>query len=134
MSTTTTVVMSSTTTAAPTTTPSTAAVPAAGFSAKADQVMADLVAGRYAAITAQFDPLLATQLPTPALASAWTSYQQLLGAYQRHDPPVSVAAGGLDVERIMVTMARGAGEVRVTFHQDGTIAGLYLLKAGAPSP
>ncbi len=105
--------------------------PAGAFAARADQVVADLVAGRYAAVTAQFDPLLATQIPTPALASAWTSYQQLLGAYQRHDPPRSVQAGGLDVERIDVTMARGPGEVRVTFHPDGTIAGLYLLQAGA---
>lgn len=124
------------TTSAPATTATTptSALPTGGFGAKADQVVADLVAGRYGAVTAQFDPLLAAQLPTPALASAWTSYQQLLGAYVRHSPPVSAPAGDLDVERVMVTMARGSGEVRVTFHPDGTIAGLYLLQAGAPAP
>jgi len=42
--------------------------------------------------------------------------------------------GQLDVERVPVTMANAEGEVRITFHPDGTVAGLYFLKADAPAP
>lgn len=42
--------------------------------------------------------------------------------------------GELVVERVPITTSQGTGEVRVTYHPDGTIAGLYFLRAGAPQP
>ncbi len=130
-STTTTAPPPTTTTTVVRTTTTAVAVRAGAFAAQAGQVVTDLAAGRFAAVTAQFDPLMASQLSTPALEAAWTSYQQVLGPYQSQATPVSTTAGDLDVEQVPVTMANGRGQVRVTVHADGTIAGLYLLNAGA---
>lgn len=104
------------------------------FASQADQVVADLAAGNFAAVEAMEDATLKAALPLPALQKAWTAYQDLLGSYRSHGAPVSVQVGQLDVERVPVTMAHGQGEVRISFQPDGMIAGLYLLKAGAPPP
>ena len=104
------------------------------FAAQAGQVVADLAAGNFTAVEGKFDPTLKASLTLPALQQAWTTYQHLLGAYRHHLAPASVRVGHLDVERVPVTMAHGQGEVRVSFNPNGTIAGLYFLKAGAPPP
>jgi len=104
------------------------------FASAGDQIVADLVAGNFAAVTAKFDPTMTAAMPPASLENSWKTYQQLLGAYRSHGSPASVMKGQLDVERVPVTMAGGGGEVRITFHPDGTIAGLYFLKAGAPAP
>ena len=111
--------------------PKTAPGPSA---ARADQAVAELSSGDFAAVEANFDPTMRVALPVASLQNSWTTYQQLLGAYRRHDAPSSVMKGQLDVERVPVTMANASGEIRITFHPDGTIAGLYFLKAGAPAP
>lgn len=104
------------------------------FASRADQLMTDLSSGNYAAVAASFDPTMKAQLSVSVMGNDWSTYEQLLGPYRRHDEPSSVMKGQLDVERVRVTMANGAGEVRITYHPDGTIAGLYFLKAGAPPP
>ena len=104
------------------------------FSGKADQIVKDLGTSAYTDVSASFDQTMKTQLPQAALQNAWTSYQQLLGSYKSHSAPASVMKGQLDVERVPVTMANAKGEVRITFHPDGTVAGLYFLKADAPAP
>jgi hypothetical protein len=97
-------------------------------------VVDDLASGKYADVEAQFDATMHAQLPLAALQTSWTTYEQVLGPYKSHDQSTSVMKGELDVERVPVTMTNGTGEVRVTFHPDGTIAGLFMLKAGAPPP
>jgi Protein of unknown function (DUF3887) len=104
------------------------------FASQADQVVADLAAGNFAAVEAMEDATLKAALPLPALQKAWTAYQDQLGSYRSHGAPVSVRVGQLDVERVPVTMAHGQGEVRISFQPAGMIAGLFLLKAGAPPP
>jgi hypothetical protein len=96
--------------------------------------VADLAAGHFTAVEGKFDPTLKASLTLPALQHAWTTYQQLLGVYRHHLAPASVRVGQLDVERVPVTMAHGQGEVRISFNPNGTIAGLYFLKAGTPPP
>ena len=104
------------------------------FATRADQVVADLSSGNYQAVAASFDPTMRAQLPVAVLQNDWVSYEQLLGALQSHGEPSSIMKGQLDVERVPVTMANAKGEVRITFHPDGSIAGLFFLKAGAPAP
>ena len=111
-----------------------APTPPGPFASAADQVVGDLVAGTFAAVTAKFDPTVAAGLSLASLENNWKTYQELLGSYRSHGSPASVMKGQLDVERVPVTMANASGEIRITFHPDGTIAGLYFLKAGAPAP
>lgn len=104
------------------------------FSAKAQQIVSDVASGNFAAVTADFDATMRTALPLPALQNSWRTFQEQFGAYRDYGTPTSVMKGQLDVERVPVTMASGAEEVRVTFHPDGTIAGLFFLSANAPPP
>ena len=111
-----------------------APTPPGPFASQADQVVADLAAGNFTVVEAKFDPTVTASLPLSALQSAWTTYQESMGSYKSHIAPASVRQGQLDVERVPVTMTNGQGEVRITFNTNGTIAGLYFLKAGAPAP
>jgi hypothetical protein len=104
------------------------------FASQADQVVTELAAGNFAAVEDKFDPALTAALPLSALRKARTAYPDLLGSYQSRVAPASVRVGQLDVERVPVIMAHGQGEVRISFRPDGSIAGLFFLKGGAPPP
>jgi hypothetical protein len=104
------------------------------FDAQAQQVVANLSLGNYADVEARFDATVAAQLPRAALANAWVTYQQSLGTFQSAGQPTSVMRGDLTVEQVPVQLSQGPGEVRITFHPDGTIAGIFFLRPGVPVP
>jgi hypothetical protein len=109
-------------------------VEAASFDAQSSQIVADLVAGSFDEVRARFDATLTDQLSEGALANAWRTYQEVLGAYQSVGQPTSVMRGELTVEQVPVQLANAPGEIRITFHPDGTVAGLFFLTAGNPVP
>lgn len=88
----------------------------------------------YAAFTAHFDILMQQKLTPQQMASAWATYQQALGTYQSHRDPEDVPRGELTIVNVRLQMAELPGQFRVTFHKDGTVAGLYFLRAGVPVP
>ncbi|MEU4729062.1 DUF3887 domain-containing protein [Streptomyces sp. NPDC023588] len=96
------------------------------------QALDAIVNGTYTAATAHFDPRLAKLLPPDALAEAWETYQDEFGRYGSHGDPQDVAFGEFTVVNVPLRMERGPGEFRVTFHPDGSIAGLLFLKPGVP--
>lgn len=108
------------------------------FAAQAEQVIIDLAAGNYQAVWAMFRPSLQAQLSVAALANAWQvfqeQFQEQFGSYKSHGTPELIPVGSLDVEQAPMHMARGTEEARITFQQNGMIAGLYFLKSGAPPP
>lgn len=91
-----------------------------------------IVQGDFAAAVTHFDTTMQQQLPPEGLEAAWTTYQQQFGSYQSHGDPDDVAVGDLTVVNVPLQMEREPGQFRVTFHEDGTIAGLYFLKEGVP--
>lgn len=94
-----------------------------------------IVRGDNSAATAHFDSQMQEKLSPQALGSAWKDYQQLLGAYQSHGDPEQVPRGDLTVVNVPLQMQQEPGQFRVTFHNnDGTVAGLFFLKAGVPVP
>ncbi|MFF1556994.1 DUF3887 domain-containing protein [Streptomyces sp. NPDC058279] len=92
----------------------------------------DIVNGRFAAATAHFDPTTRRLLPPAALAQAWTAYQAAFGSYRSHGRPADVASGALTVVNVPLSMEHRPGEFRVGFHEDGSIAGVWFLRAGVP--
>ena len=104
------------------------------FDAAASQVVAEITSGQFAAVRARFDPTMTAQLSEDQLADAWRTFQELLGDFQSAAPPTSVMRGDLTVEQVPVRLANGPGEIRVTFHPDGTVAGLFFLRPGVPVP
>jgi hypothetical protein len=51
-----------------------------------------------------------------------------------HGDPEQLKRGDLAVVNIALHMEKQLGEFRVTFHPDGTVTGLYFLRAGVPVP
>ncbi|MFD9408137.1 DUF3887 domain-containing protein [Streptomyces sp. NPDC059989] len=100
----------------------------------ATQTLDDIVNGNYAAATAHFDATMRKALPPDALAEAWKTYQDQFGRYQSHGDPKDVAVGEFTMVNVPLRMEKHPGEFRVTFHEDGTIAGLWFLAPGAPVP
>ncbi len=102
---------------------------------EASQVVDDLAAGQFNSVEAKFDATMTAGLSVDALAANWIQYQKDNGGYRSHGTPKQSMLGAITVEQVPITTATGSGEVRVSFHADGTIAGLYSLKAGAsPAP
>ena len=104
------------------------------FASQAEQVINDLGAGNFQSVWSQFDASLQAQLSVAALTNGWQVYQEQFGSYKSHGSPEFIPLGSLDVEQLPMIMAHGTEEARVTYEPNGKIAGLVLLKAGAPPP
>ena len=102
------------------------------FTADALSVVAELAFGKFVLIVTGFDPTVKGQYSETDLSTKWTTFEATFGDYQGHRAPISVKLAGLWVERMPVTMAHNQGEIRVTYDQNGQIAGLYFLKVGVP--
>jgi Protein of unknown function (DUF3887) len=97
-------------------------------------ILDEIVRGDYAAATTSFDAQMHQKVSTQLLADSWKSYQQTLGAYESHGDPQQVPHGDLTIVNVPLQMQQEPGQFRVTFHSDGTVAGLLFLRAGVPVP
>ena len=104
------------------------------FSAKAQQIVGDIASSNFAVVRTDFDPTMQASLSEPVLQNSWRTFQEQFGIFKGYGTPVSVMQGQLDIERVPVTMGSSQEEVRITFHADGTIAGLFFLSSTAPLP
>jgi hypothetical protein len=101
---------------------------------RAECFLEDLAAGRFSRARSSFDATMKEKKSLAVLEDDWETYQELVGAYEDHGTPDEVKTGVLLVERVPVTTDKGKGEVRVTFHANGTIAGVFFLRSGVPGP
>ncbi len=97
---------------------------------RAGQLLADLVAGRWADVCAQFGEAVAARLDPPGLAAAWAGVVGMVGRYERHGEPSVYQAG--DFTLVDTTLFFEAGERmgRVSYDRDGHVAGLFFLPRG----
>jgi hypothetical protein len=113
--------------------PAAAAVPLVSqLEARASQIVNSLVAGDYAGVMAQADSSMNTTDNQAALQNAWMSYAQIMGDFQSTGQPLSVNCGSQTVEQVPVQFSNGSGNVQLTFNDDGTLAGLFILPAATP--
>ncbi len=98
--------------------------PLPGAAGKAVALLADLIAGRWTDARRDFDAQMTATLTIERLVAAWTG---TVGACERMGEPDTVRVGGYTV--VDVTLHRAAGELtaRVSFDDDGAVAGLHLL-------
>ncbi|MFJ6761064.1 DUF3887 domain-containing protein [Streptomyces sp. NPDC091273] len=96
------------------------------------QTLNDIVKGNFTAATARFDATMRTQLPPATLATAWKTFQNQFGRYRSHGDPKDITVGEFTAVNVPLRMERTPAEFRVTFHKDGSIAGLFFLWTGAP--
>ena len=90
--------------------------------------------GRCAEVAAHFDAAVKGGLDAPGLCRAWRDYERVFGNYLAHGAPVSLRRGSVTVVRVPLTMAAAAGEFRVSYDPQGTIAGIFFLRSGVPVP
>lgn len=96
-------------------------------SALARAVIEDHARGRWADIAARFDETTRAGLTEEGLAEAWAYLAGLAGAYESHGDTESVRAGDFTITNTPLTFEAGDFVARITFRDDQTIAGLYIL-------
>lgn len=90
-------------------------------------VINDLATGGWAEVTARFDSTMRDGLPADALSAAWAQIIAQAGAYEGHGEPESVRAADVTITNTPLGFEAGDYTARITFRDDQTIAGLYIL-------
>lgn len=98
----------------------------------AETVIDDLANGRWADVTARFDAKVAARLSAEGLASAWAHVIGIAGAYESRGPVKPTRAADFTITNTLLAFEAGEFVARITFRDDQTIAGLYLLPPEHP--
>jgi hypothetical protein len=93
----------------------------------AGQLFGDLVAGRWAAVCAQFGPAVAARLDPDGLAAAWAQVIGMAGEFERRGAPSAARAGDYTVVDVPLFFEAGERTGRVSYDQDARVAGLFFL-------
>jgi hypothetical protein len=97
---------------------------------KAAEITDQLAAHEWAKVRSQFDDTMKQQLAEDGLANAWFQVVQSKGEYLSRGEPTqlgSPAGTDLLVFDTPLEFEHGSMKSRLTFHADGTIAGLFIL-------
>lgn len=100
--------------------------------ALASSAVEDLAAGRWSRVTAHFDPTMRDALSEDALAAAWAQIVGLSGAFEAHGAPEVARADDMTITETPLSMEAGDYTVRISYRDDRSIAGLYILPDGTP--
>ena len=101
--------------------------PIPGADELARSVIDDLAHGRWPAVSARFDATMRDRLTDEGLAEAWAHIAGLAGGYESHGDTESVRAGDFTTTNTPLMFEAGDFVARITFRDDRTIAGLYIL-------
>jgi Protein of unknown function (DUF3887) len=91
----------------------------------------DLSHGRWSDVSARFDATMRERLTDDELAHGWAQIVKSAGAYQNRAGTEAVRTGDFTVTNTPLTFEAGGIVARITFRDDQTIAGLYLLDPDA---
>ncbi|MDX1876063.1 DUF3887 domain-containing protein [Mycolicibacterium sp. 120266] len=101
--------------------------PLAGADGLAGAVIDDLTHGRWSAVSARFDDTMRDRLTDEGLAEAWAYIAGLAGAFESHGATDVVRAGDFTTTNTPLSFEAGEFVARITFRDDQTVAGLYIL-------
>jgi hypothetical protein len=104
-------------------------IPPASFATQADQVVADLAAGKFTAVEGRFDPAMMKAAQAAPLQKGWGACQDAMGTDRSHGAPTFARKGQFELAQVPVTWAKGPEAVIITFNPNGTIAGLEACQA-----
>ncbi|OAN28620.1 DUF3887 domain-containing protein [Mycolicibacterium iranicum] len=94
-------------------------------------VIDELAHGRWSDVSARFDSTMRDRLTEEGVAEAWAYIAGLAGAYESHGNTEVVRAGDFTTTNTPLTFEAGDFVARITFRDDRTIAGLYILNPDA---
>ncbi|BBZ26302.1 hypothetical protein MMAD_05970 [Mycolicibacterium madagascariense] len=92
-----------------------------------DVVIDDYVHHRWSDISARFDDVMRARLTDAELADGWAYIVSLAGPYESHGDTTVVRRGHFTVTDTPLVFETGHFVARVTFRDDRTIAGLFIL-------
>ena len=104
------------------------------FEAKALDELRQIDAGDCEPTAAAFDAVVKARLDATSLCASYRDYTDAFGALVRPTKATQTERGDLAVVQVFLELRRAKGEYRVSFHPDGTIAGIYFLRSGVPLP
>lgn len=90
-------------------------------------ILDDLAHARWGEVSARFDATMRDRLTEEGLAEAWAHIVGLAGAYESPGDTDTVRAGDFTTTNTPLTFEAGDFVARITFRDDQTIAGLYIL-------
>ena len=96
------------------------------FAIAAKQVVDDVAAGNFANVTQHFDPDVKAHYSGAQLASDWQQFQDQAGNYISRGEPKEVKQAQITTELVPVKLSKKKGQVQVSYHPDGTIAGIHF--------
>lgn len=97
----------------------------------ATTVIDDLAQSRWSHVSARFDATMREQLTDEGLAFGWTEIAKRAGAYQNHGDTSAVRIGEVTTTNTRLSFEAGEFVARITFRDDQTIAGLFILNPEA---
>jgi hypothetical protein len=97
----------------------------------AQAVIDDHAHGRWTDIAARFDETMRAGLTEDGLSEAWAYLAGMAGAYESHGDTEALRAGDFTITNTPLTFEAGNFVARITFRDDQTIAGLYILNPEA---
>ena len=107
------------------------AAPLSDAAAKARLVIDSLSTNDWDAVTAQFDAAMRSALTADSLSAAWTQIARTVGAFESRGTTTVSRAGHVTVTNTPLDFEGGELVARVSFNDDGSVAGLFLT---APEP
>ncbi len=105
--------------------------PLAAAADLAAAVISDLVAGRWSQISERFDSTMRDGLSDEALAAAWAQIVGMAGAFEGHGETEAVRAGDVTITNTPLSLEAADYTARITFRDDESIAGFYILERPA---
>lgn len=101
--------------------------PLAEATGLADTVIDDLSRSRWPEVVARFDRTVSERLNAEGLAAAWAQVVGTVGAYEGHGEVDAARTADITVTNTRLTFEAGDLLARISFRDDQTIAGLFLL-------
>ncbi|HEY0258676.1 MAG TPA: DUF3887 domain-containing protein [Lacisediminihabitans sp.] len=93
----------------------------------AEAVIDELSTGRWDEVAERFDSQMRERLGSEGLAAAWAQVIGLAGAYERRGEVEAARAADVTITNTPLAFEAGDFTARISFRDDQTIAGLYLL-------
>ena len=97
----------------------------------AASIIDDLAHARWAEVSARFDATMRDGLSDEELAAGWAQIAAAAGTYRSHGATEVARVAELTTTNTPLTFEGGEFVARITFRDDQTIAGLYILNPDA---
>jgi len=93
---------------------------------RAEDLVVAIIECRWSDVRQDFDEKMLEAVGEDRLGQAWTHIAGLLGRYERMGEPLVLAGGDYTIVDLSLSFEAGEGVVRVTYHADGRVAGLFI--------